>query len=622
LKRYQVPSREKHHYYFNEHSLGAQGVGRRDIDRERYTGHGEKMERKRTDVDYGSDWSLERHVKVEKPQDVKMERKRNAVDYDSDWSLERPVKVEKTQDKKLDTSDKDWGREWSLGRDEYVVSVKTEKLSSEIEGSKSLKQEFKESKFTLLRVQDKAPSDASDDEDRLKVHDNGPRTPGWVSPDLFSNYPFGVSSLDADVLGVALEPLAVNNVVASTSKNAKGVVVDSNGKEFAEYEITRLEKIENNKELLIRLQIDKPLSLMPGGRVQDKKRNVERGSRKEKTPTRKSPRMSALPIGSLDEEGGSEMEFDNFEDVGLHPYSSKRKPLRKESMLSQRSPNVGISERRAPPLEVRRYSMIPSLGPFNYERYEALLHEKVRQMRPVFGFTEMHAEKLDQWIIKDRNFVSTHNVRIQLMIHRDPTTIYKNLVDIMNLLGYSKKRARSGDEFSKFVWCPHIVLTNIFKGCTKKNLVYDEETKSYIRPGIDLDSEFAGKHANIQILCPFKLHAVSERIRGDSGQEQEPDLVSMENLIEFADFEKILKMELDPEKFFFPFMSLDSEENRELFEVKGKAKNGNDFFMVRLPGVLNLTTKREIQILAFYQCLQNAMSEGIVHVFKPTGEWD
>ena len=61
----------------------------------------------------------------------------------------------------------------------------------------------------------------------------------------------------------------------------------------------------------------------------------------------------------------------------------------------------------------------------------------------------------------------------------------------------------------------------------------------------------------------------------------------MENLIEFADFEKIVKMELDPEKFFFPFMSLDSEENRELFEVKGKAKNGNDFFMVRLPGVLN-----------------------------------
>jgi hypothetical protein len=192
----------------------------------------------------------------------------------------------------------------------------------------------------------------------------------------------------------------------------------------------------------------------------------------------------------------------------------------------------------------------------------------------------------------------------------------------MNLLGYSKKRARSGDEFSKFVWCPHIVLTNIFKGCTKKNLVYDEETKSYIRPGSDLDSDFAGKHANIQILCPFKLRAVSERIRGDSGQEQEPDLVLMENLIEFADFEKIVKMELDPEKFFFPFMSLDSEENRELFEVKGKAKNGNDFFMVRLPGVLNLSTKREIQILAFYQCLQNAMSEGIVHVFKPTGEWD
>jgi hypothetical protein len=39
-------------------------------------------------------------------------------------------------------------------------------------------------------------------------------------------------------------------------KNLLAADVDSNGTELAEYEIKRLEKIENNKELLIRLQID------------------------------------------------------------------------------------------------------------------------------------------------------------------------------------------------------------------------------------------------------------------------------------------------------------------------------------------------------------------------------
>jgi hypothetical protein len=37
---------------------------------------------------------------------------------------------------------------------------------------------------------------------------------------------------------------------------------------------------------------------------------------------------------------------------------------------------------------------------------------------------------------------------------------------------------------------------------------------------------------------------------------------------------------------------------------------------------MNLTPKRENQILGVHQFLQDAMDEGVVRIFKPEGEWD
>jgi hypothetical protein len=559
-----------------------------------------------------------------------MERKQTAVvsvkkeeeeDWRRDWSVGRDgYVVDRSVVSVKKEEEEDWRRDWSVGRDGYVVdrsvvSVKKEEkeeCSSKIDASTILHESFKGSTSTLLRVEGKATQeDASDDENLLVLEDGFPRTPGWT-PELLPGLGPEVPTLQEDAKGVE----------ALTSKSSIGVPVDSNGREIAQYELDRLKRVQNNEELLIRLEIVKPppLSVKP---VQVKRRNFETGTEKpKKIPTRKSPRASALPMGALNEEAGAGNEFDDFEDVGVRRYSFKKRAVSKDSSLSPRSPIVSRMHMRVTPVEQ------PKLGPFSYDRYESFLHEKVGQMRPVFGFTEMHVKNLDKWIIHDRQFNSTQKARCQLMIKTQTSTISDNLDDILNLLGYSKKRQRSGDVFTRYVWCPHIVLVNIFKGCTKQNLAYDRQKQSYFHPGIDVDVDTTRKNPNIQILCPVRLRELSELIRGDSGQDAEADLVPVEELPKFADFEKIVKMELDPEKYFFPFMSLDCEENRELFEVKSKSvdKDNADLRMVRIPGVLNLTEKRENQILAVYECLQDVkmISEDQVEVrlFKPVGEWD
>jgi hypothetical protein len=641
-------SREKHGFDFNERSLGKLGVMKRESDRERYKGyqrhfadesyhlkslrtaHDMNIQRKQTAVDYDSDWSLERPDKVEET---------SAVDYDSDWSLGRPDKVEETSGKKLDIVDNEWRRDWSVGRDGYVVggsvvSVKNEnkeECSSKIEAIKILHESSKDSTLTLLCFEGKAiQEDASDEENRLEVHDDCPRTPGWdPDEDFYPNSIFGLESKSVSLksestmtMTDSTEQLKVAHDEAITASSLMNDTLDREElSELSEYEIKRAKNIENNRALMITCGIDIPDPST--GRV---KLDVEKGiksSRKThvgKTPTRKSPRMSALPIGALNEQAGAGMEFDNFEDVAVRRYSRRKKPLFNESSLSPRSPIVDRMVMRVPPVHQ------PMLGPFSYDQYESFLHEKVRKMRPVFGFTEMLVKNLDEWIIHDRKFVSTQKARCQLMIKTKTSTILDNLDDILNLLGYSKNRKRNVDVFTRYVWCPHIVLVNIFKGCTKQNLAYDRQSQSYFHPGIDVDVDTTRKNPNIQMLCPVRLRELSERIRGDSGKDAEADLVPVEKLPEFADFEKIVKMELDPEKYFFPFMSLNCEENRELFEVKAKSvdKDNADLRMVRIPGVLNLTEKRENQILAVYQCLQDSklMSEDEVEVrfFKPVGE--
>jgi hypothetical protein len=684
-REFKDSSREKHGFHFNERSLGKLGVVKRESDRERYKGY----ERRSVDESY--------HLKsLRTSHDMNMQRKKNAVDYGSDWSLERPVKVEETSGKKLDIVDNDWRRDWSVGRDGYVVggsvvggsvvggsvvggsmvggsvvSVKKEnkeECSSKIEGNEILHESSKDSTLTLLCVEGKAmQEDASDEENRLQVHDDCPRTPGYDPDEDFYHakaiqedasdeenrlqvhddcprtpgydpdedfYPtsiFGLESKSVSLKSESTMALADSTEQPNVARE-EAIVVSSlmddmldneEGLGLSEYEIKRAKNIKKNRALLITCGIEIPDPSM--GRV---KLDVEKGkttSRKThvvRTPTRKSPRMSALPTGALSEVVGSGNEFDDFEDVGVRRYSLKKKLHSKDSLLSPRSPIAARTAMRVPPVQQ------PMLGPFSYDQYESFLHEKVRKMRPVFGFTEMHVKNLDEWIINDREFASTQKARCNLMVKTQTSTILDNLDDVMNLLGYSKKRQRNGHVFTRYAWCPHIVLVNIFKGCTKQNLAYDRQSRSYFHQGMDVDVDTTRKNPNIQMLCPVRLRELSECIRGDSGKDAEPDLVPVDKLPEFADFERIVKMELDPEKYFFPFMSLDCEENRELFEVKAKSvdKDNMDVHKVRIPGVLNLTEKRENQILAVYQCLHDSklMSKDKVEVrfFKPADEWD
>jgi hypothetical protein len=232
--------------------------------------------------------------------------------------------------------------------------------------------------------------------------------------------------------------------------------------------------------------------------------------------------------------------------------------------------------------------------------------ENMSNLMPVLGFTHMRCNRLD--LVQ---FIEQNKECEKMWMTNSENSIYKGFKDNMNHYGYYAKRGSGGE--TEWYWNPSLAVTKIQKACTKQNLRYNAATVAFERT--EQSDVWDGKTTTkptipMRMICPDGLLQLVQSLTPVAPEEMEYSEVFVFKSTE--EVQKVISMQHEPEKYFFPLVGLDDGLNDSLFTMKSRQKK-----LVKMPVVLNLTSSHFLELVLVNEVLRKAHEEKLVKIFGP-----
>jgi hypothetical protein len=232
--------------------------------------------------------------------------------------------------------------------------------------------------------------------------------------------------------------------------------------------------------------------------------------------------------------------------------------------------------------------------------------ENMSKLIPVLGFTHMRCNR--HALVQ---FIGQNKECEKMWMTGAENSIYKGFTDNMNQYGYYAKRVSGGE--TEWYWNPSLAVTKIQKACTKQNLTYNAAIGAFERT--KQSDAWDGKTTTkptiaMRVICPDGLLQLVQSLTPVKPEEMEYSEVSVFKSTE--EVQKVISMQHEPEKYFFPLVGLDDGLSDSLFTMKSRQQ-----ILVKMPVVLNLTSSRFLEFVLVNEVLRKAHEEKIVKIFGP-----